>query len=180
MADKRFARRDADGWHPRHGGPVSGHSSGTAPGSMKWYRSVFSGGKWDQFVTGHAVGAVLQVCCGGSRVGVARVDLDPTVPGVNVVADMCRLPFRDEGFDTVACDPMYDLGNDLRVHLQRELTRVAKTRVLFKGPWIPRATGWNLIETVLMASHTCGNVAVLSRLDRIHGAGLFPPDGRGE
>ena len=72
---------------------------------------------------------------------------------------------------------MYELGNDQRVHLQRELTRVAKSRVLFKGPWIPRATGWRLVETVLMASHTCGNVAVLSRLDRMHGAGLFAPYG---
>jgi hypothetical protein len=104
-----------------------------------------------------------------------RVDLDATVPGVNVVADMRRLPFRDEAFDTVCCDPMYDLDNPTRVHLQRELTRVARTRVLFKAPWLPRATGWALVETVLMGSHTCANVAVLSRLDRLHGDGLFSP-----
>lgn len=158
----------------RNGGTPYTVSRGTAPGSKRWYRSVFSGGKWDQFIAGHAVGSVLQVCCGGSRFGAVRVDLDPTVPGVTVVADMRRLPFNDEVFDTVACDPMYALGTDQRVLLQRELTRVAKTRVLFKAPWIMRATGWQLVETVLMASHTCANVAVLSRLDRIHGVGLFP------
>lgn len=172
--DPRAARRTAGGWGPRHEGTVYGGSKGKAPGSKHWYRSVFSGGKWDQFVLGHAVGSVLQVCCGGSRVGTVRVDIDSSVPGVNVVADMRYLPFRDEAFETVCCDPMYELGNDQRVHLQRELTRVAKARVLFKAPWIMRATGWKLVETVLMGSHTCANIAVLSRLDRIHGDGLFP------
>lgn len=175
--DPRGARRTAGGGYTRHQGDVYGSSKGRASGSKKWYRSVFSGGQWDQFIRGHAVGSVLQVCCGGSRLGFARVDLDPTVPGVNIVADMRHLPFRDEAFETVCCDPMYELGNDQRVHLQRELTRVAKSRVLFKAPWIMRATGWQLVETVLMGSHTCANVAVLSRLDRMHGVGLFPPPG---
>jgi len=171
--------RDAARRASRHqGGWIAGHSKGKAPGRQAWYRSVFSGGKWDQFLAGHCIGTCLQVCCGGSRFGVARIDLDPSVPGVNVVADMLRLPFADEAFDTVCCDPMYHLLNPARVHLQRELTRVAKRRVLFKAPWIMRATGWQLIETVLMASHTCANVAVLSRLDRIHGVGLFPPENR--
>jgi hypothetical protein len=102
-----------------------------------------------------------------------RVDLDPTVPGVTVIADMQRLPFRDEAFETVCCDPMYTLPHPERVYLQRELTRVAARRVLFKAPWLLRATGWDLKETVLLMSDTCADVAVLSRIDRVHGAGLF-------
>lgn len=164
----------------RHSGTTYIGSRGKAPGSKQWYRSVFSGGKWDQFLLGHATGTVLQVCCGGSRIGLARVDRDGSVPGVNVVADMLALPFLNEAFDTVCCDPMYELGTETRVYLQRELTRVARLRVIFKAPWIMRATGWQLVETVLLASHTCANVAVLSRLDRMHGRGLFAPYGEPE
>lgn len=82
-----------------------------------------------------------------------------------MIGDAFRLPLRDDTVGTVACDPIYGLGLDQRVHLQRELARVARRRILFKGPWIPRARGFRLIETFLLLSHTCQNVAVLSVLD---------------
>lgn len=154
----------------RRSGAVYGHSNGSRPGEKQYYRRVFSASGWDQWLRGHVIGRVLHVCCGASRVGDVRVDIDAGVPGVLVVADMLALPFVDAAFDTACCDPMYDLSMPQRVHLQRELVRVAGRRVLFKGPWIPRASGWNLIETTLLASHTCANVAVFSQLDRIqHG-----------
>lgn len=148
----------------RHPGKVYGRSQNKQPGSKQFYRKTFSASSWDAFLELNAVGSCLQVCCGGSTFGVG-VDIDPTVPGVKVVADMRALPFRDKSFDTVACDPMYNLGNPDRIHLQRELARVGRQRILFKAPWIARATGWSLAETMLLASHTCANVAVLSRLD---------------
>jgi len=69
----------------------------------------------------------------------------------------------------VACDPPYALENPRRVHLQRELFRVARSRIIFKAPWIPRGKGWMLRKdlVVLIASHSCLNVAVLSVLDRV-------------
>ena len=99
-------------------------------------------------------------------IGTVRVDSDPTVPGVTVVADMLALPFRGSAFETVAADPMYNLDYPTRVFVQRELGRVAARRVLFKGPWVPRMTGFTLIETLLVLSDTCANVAVMSVLDR--------------
>lgn len=158
---------------PRHPGAVYGHSKNARPGEKQWYRRVFSASGWDQWLRGRVVGSSLHVCCGGSRVGDVRVDRDREVPGVTLIADMYALPFVDSQFDTVACDPMYDLSMPQRVHLQRELCRVARHRVLFKGPWIPRASGWELKETILLASHTCANVAVFSWLERIQQDGLF-------
>lgn len=150
----------------RHAGKVYGHSKNRAPGSKHFYREIYSGSSWNQFVRGHVTGSLLQVCCGASRLGDVRVDLDPTAPAVNCLADMRRLPFPDGSFDTVCCDPIYSLPHPDRIHLQRELARVARKRLLFKAPWIPRAAGWKLTSTMLIASHTCANVAILAVLDR--------------
>lgn len=79
---------------------------------------------------------------------------------------MSTLPLADASVDTVACDPIYGLGFPERVRLQRELSRVARRRILFKAPWIPRARGFRLSQVFLLASHTCQNVAVLSVLER--------------
>lgn len=150
----------------RHMGSVYGHSSGSAPGQKQFYRPVYTIRAWDDFLRLWAVGTIAQVCCGASGVGDIRVDHDPEAPGVNVLADMYALPLRDASIDTVACDPIYKLGFPERVRLQRELARVARRRILFKAPWIPRARGWKFSQAFLLASHTCQNVAILSVLDR--------------
>jgi hypothetical protein len=150
----------------RHPGAVYGASKGRKPGSKAWYKPVFSGGKWNEFLRSRAVGSVLQVCCGGSTFGDVRIDRDGTVPGVTVVADMVALPLRTHSFDTVACDPMYDLTHPQRIRLQRELVRVARRRILFKAPWIPRGGGFAPRELVLWGSDTCTNVSVLAVLER--------------
>ncbi len=172
----------------RHPGAVYGHSKlrrrgqsplfgsvSGKPGSKLWYRPVYSGGSWNQFLLGKMIGKVLQVCCGGSDVGHVRVDRDPMAPGLNVIADQGSLPFKNQSFDTVACDPIYELDYPNRIRLQREIGRVARLRIVFKAPWIPRINGWKLEETVLIGSHTCANVAVLSVLDRqTQTSPLFP------
>jgi hypothetical protein len=152
--------------HPRAGRTNPNHvrCKNRQPGSKLYYRPALSGGKWSQFVRYHATGSILQVCCGASRIGLARLDIDAAAPAANVRGDMLALPFKDKSFETVACDPMYELDHKLRVKLQREVFRVARRRVIFKAPWIPRGFGWYLTETVLVASHTCSNVAVLSLL----------------
>lgn len=151
----------------RHPGEVRGHSKNKKPGSKHFYRRVYSGGQWDAYLFTHSVGSLLQVCCGGSYSGQVRVDLDPNAPAVNVIADALKLPLLDQSFDTVACDPIYEMVYPDRVHLQRELTRVARLRVIFKAPWIPRASGWRLQDKslTLIGSHTCANVALMCVLD---------------
>lgn len=150
----------------RHSGKVYGHSKGKQPGSKLYYRQVYTIPGWDQFITAHRLDPLLQVCAGGSFLGFWRVDHDPKSPSANIRASMYRLPFPSKTFGTVACDPPYELPFPDRVRLQRELARVAIWRIIFKGPWIPRCPGWTLTQTVLIASHTCQNVAILSILDQ--------------
>ena len=149
----------------RNSGNPAGHSNGSRPGSKHFYRPVWSGGKWDEFVMSRSRGKLLQVCCGASRLGLARIDLE--APAMNVQADMVRLPFADDSFDTAACDPPYGIPMPLRVHLQRELFRVTKQRVLFKATWIPRGGGWKLAEAVMVGTHTCQNIGIMSAMDRL-------------
>ncbi len=150
----------------RHPGSVYGHSNGSAPGQKQFYRAVYTIKAWDEFLRIWTVGKVAQICCGASKVGDVRIDHDRKAPGVTVVADMYVLPLPDASIDTVACDPIYNLGFPERVRLQRELARVTRQRILFKAPWIPRAHGFRLRQAFLLASHTCQNVAVLSLLER--------------
>lgn len=151
----------------RHAGKVYGHSKGRRPGQKHYYRPVYSGSCWDEFVAAHTIGTLLQVCCGGSFLGRVRVDRDSAAPAVTVVADQRYLPFASEAFDTIACDPIYGLQYPDRIHLQREIARVARSRILFKAPWIPRAAGWTLREPVMgILSHTCANVAIMTALVR--------------
>src|SRR5438132_1672841 len=151
----------------RHPGQVYGHSNGSRPGQKHFYNRVYSIEAWDDFLRLFTVGTLAQVCCGASTLGTIRVDIDSAAPGVNVIGDMYALPLGDQAVDTVACDPIYGIGFPERVRLQRELARVSRRRILFKGPWIPRARGFKLKEAFLLASHTCQNVAVLSVLERI-------------
>lgn len=150
----------------RHPGKVYGTSNGMYPGSKHYYRKVYSGGRWDEFVMSRTIGTLIQVCCGGSFLGDVRVDHDREAPGVNVLADMRRLPFEDGSFGTVACDPIYSLSFPDRIRLQRELARVARRRILFKAPWVLRATGWHCTEYLLVTPATCSNVSVMTVLER--------------
>lgn len=163
----------------RHEGVTYGASKGKAPGSKLYYKPVYSGGKWNEFLGVHTLGTLLQVCCGGSHVGPVRVDHDPKTLA-NIRADMFRLPFASRSFDTVACDPPYELDNPRRVRLQREIVRVARRRVIFKATWVPRAEGWRLNDPVMgVLSHTCANVAIMAVLDRLpHERSLFEKERR--
>jgi Methyltransferase domain len=152
----------------RHSGEVRGHArkNGGAPGQKHYYRRVWSFSKWDEFVVTRSVGTIAQVCTGGSGLGVVRLDADRKAPSVNVVANFRDLPLRDGSFDTVVCDPPYAIPYPDRVRLQRELARVARSRVILKAPWVMRAAGWKLADIVLLLSHTCANIAALTMMER--------------
>ena len=75
-------------------------------------------------------GSVLHVCSGKSEVGDVRVDLTMKC---DVKADMMSLPFKDQSFDTVICDPpwQYFLGKwRAYANFMFELRRVARLRIV--------------------------------------------------
>ena len=82
------------------------------------------------------VGKSLHVCCGLSKVGNTRLDLDiDTHP--NVLCDASRLSFVNDSFDTVLCDPPYNGKFQWNHDMLFELSRVASKRIIFQHWFIP-------------------------------------------
>jgi Methyltransferase domain len=78
----------------------------------------------------------LHICCSMSQLGKVRLDLDPATKP-NVVADASKLPFRDEQFDTVLCDPPYNGKFQWNHDVLNEMVRVARRRVIFQHWFMP-------------------------------------------
>ena len=78
----------------------------------------------------------LHVCCGYSPLGDIRVDFDPlTKP--DMVCDASALPFPDNSFESVLCDPPYNGKMQWNHDLLCELSRVASKRIIFQHWFIP-------------------------------------------
>ena len=84
------------------------------------------------------VGRTLHACCGKSKLGDVRLDLDETHTP-DIVGDAADMPVETDEYDTVLCDPPYngDLGWNHR--LLAELSRVASKRIIFQHWFIPAA-----------------------------------------
>jgi len=78
----------------------------------------------------------LHVCSGLSPLGDVRFDSDPANKP-DVVGDAAKLPFADESFDSVLCDPPYNGKFQWNHDLLSELSRVAKQRIIFQHWFIP-------------------------------------------
>jgi len=85
------------------------------------------------FLTSRRIGSTLNVCCGTDRTGDLRVDVDPKM-SPEIVADVKHLPFRDQAFETVICDPPYSMF--ARFKWTGELLRVAARRIIISTPSI--------------------------------------------
>ena len=78
-------------------------------------------------------GSTLHVCCGTSRLGDIRVDLFAhSIFATNIKADAFHLPFKNESFNTVICDPPWFGPSNWSKweKLVNELCRVAKNRII--------------------------------------------------
>lgn len=117
----------------------------------------------------------LHVCCGKSMLGDIRVDLHDE--SADVKADAVALPFGDESFETVLCDPPYNGKFQWNHDLLTELSRVASKRIIFQHWFIPcNPEGrykkwkerWELSQCFIWQPRTYfGRVQVISVMDRI-------------
>ncbi len=80
--------------------------------------------RWLQHMS---VGSTLNVCCGSSRVGNVRVDIDPTANRTEE-GDLFNLRFQPLAFDTVICDPPFSLFS--RFDWINNLSKIARRRFL--------------------------------------------------
>lgn len=78
----------------------------------------------------------LHVCSGHSLLGDIRVDADKFV-FPDVVCDAARLPFGDQSFNSVLCDPPYNGRFQWNHDMLSELSRVARSRIIFQHWFIP-------------------------------------------
>lgn len=85
-------------------------------------------------------GFTLHVCCGESSLGDVTIDKEKKA---SIRADMFYLPIRPESFDTVVCDPPWELPYHLRHKLLYELRDSLKPggRLIFNCFWFPKIRG---------------------------------------
>jgi len=92
-------------------------------------------------------GTVLHVCCGDSTIGDVRIDLEKAA---DIKASMFHLPIRPASFDTVLCDPPWELPYHLRGKLLRQLRDSLKPngRLVFNCFWFPKTRGLAVDEQI--------------------------------
>lgn len=110
--------------------PLAGTSHLYTVKKVLWPESI------EDFLDTLLVGNSLHVCCGLSKLGNVRLDLDENVKP-DIIADAAKLPFADNSFDTVLCDPPYNGKFQWNHDVLSELARVAKTRIVFQHWFIP-------------------------------------------
>ncbi len=115
--------------------PISGTDYPYSVLKILWPEDV------ERFILTLLVGQSLHVCCGKSRIGTTRLDIDPSHQP-DICADAAKIPLPNGSFDTVLCDPPYNGNMQWNHDLLRELLRVASRRIIFQHWFIPAdATG---------------------------------------
>jgi hypothetical protein len=110
--------------------PLAGTSHLYRVNKVLWPESVQS------FVQNLLIPVSLHVCSGHSLLGDIRVDADRAVLP-DVVCDAARLPFADQSFDSVLCDPPYNGRFQWNHDMLSELSRVARRRIIFQHWFMP-------------------------------------------
>lgn len=90
----------------------------------------------ETFIATLLISKSLHVCCGASLLGDIRLDTDRR-HAPDVIADAGKLPFADNSFESVLCDPPYNGKFQWNHDLLRELSRVASSRIIFQHWFIP-------------------------------------------
>ena len=111
--------------------PLAGTSHVYTVGKVLWPDAI------EDFLSGLFIGRTLHVCCGKSRLGDVRLDLNE--PGVDIQCDAAdmREYVADGEFETVLCDPPYNGKFQWNHDLLSELARVASRRIVFQHWFIP-------------------------------------------
>lgn len=112
--------------------------------------------KTDFWLMRHCIGHTLNVCCGMSKAGHVRIDIDPTVEP-DILCDVNDLPYAKQSFDTVICDPPFSFYN--RFKWIYRLADLAKYRLILSAPGgiFPRVKGF---KTEYKATIQRGNLFV--------------------
>ena len=81
----------------------------------------------DSWLAKKSIGRTLNVCCGNCPVGDIRVDIDPSTSRT-MEGDLFDLPFPNQSFDTVICDPPFSYYSKFRWVIR--LSHLARKRLI--------------------------------------------------
>jgi hypothetical protein len=111
--------------------PLAGTSHLYTVKRVLWPKSI------ESFLATLFVGRTLHVCCGKSRLGDVRLDLNEA--DVDICCDASDMRGHVEGtaFETVLCDPPYNGKFQWNHDLLSELARVTSQRIIFQHWFIP-------------------------------------------
>ena len=99
---------------------------------MKEYQVNWSWNKQtDVWLRTKVKGFTLNICCGKSKVGNVKADIDKSVKP-DIVCDVKHLPFRLLCFDTIVCDPPFSMYN--RFKWMKHFNKYARKRVIMSSP----------------------------------------------
>jgi hypothetical protein len=92
-------------------------------------------GEVEAYIASKLIPWSLHACCGLSQLGDVRVDLHE--PTADRQCDVTNLPYSDNQFKTVLCDPPYNGSFRWNHDMLKELSRVASQRIIFQHWFIP-------------------------------------------
>lgn len=109
--------------------PLAGNSHLYTVEKQLWPEDV------ETVLNGLLIGRSLHLCCGKSKLGDVRLDLNE--PDADIQADAAHTGLDDKCFDTVLCDPPYNGEFQWNHDLLEELARLALCRIVFQHWFIP-------------------------------------------
>jgi hypothetical protein len=110
--------------------PLAGTSHVYTVTKVLWPEAV------EEFISTLLLPRSLHVCCGKSKLGDVRFDSDPANEP-DVLGDASKMPFEDESFESVLCDPPYNGKFQWNHDLLKELSRIASKRIIFQHWFMP-------------------------------------------
>ena len=130
--------------------------------SWVWNESV------NDFIKDKIKGYSLNACAGKSKLGDVKIDLDPADRTV-IKADMKKLPFENETFDTVIQDPPWKIGYYDRWQPFFECVRVCKIggKIIYNAYWIPDSKAVKLEEVIIRQDTAFTNTSIISVFKKV-------------
>jgi hypothetical protein len=132
--------------------------------------------KWpprvESWITSRLKGFSLHVCCGSSTIGDVRVDLHQET--ATIKGDMYHLPFKREVFDSILCDPPWNMPYHKRHLLTYELRDSLKPggTLLYNALWYPKNKALRIIDVYIPKPkdvHFHRNFAIIAHAIKING-----------
>jgi len=125
-------------------------------------------GTVEEFIRQKIIGYSLNIPCGKSLLGDIRIDLEQHDPKVRI-ADMNKIPYPNNTFDTVIQDPPWKIGFYHRMRPFFECVRICKVggQIIYNAYWIPDSKAVQLKEVYIRQDKSFTNTSIISIFEKI-------------